>query len=357
MLVNGIHRKSLWEDDSDPSKVFVIDQRHLPFEYNIFCIDTLEKACTAIEEMVIRGAPLIGITAAYGLYIHSLQLSSEWSLELKRAGERLCKCRPTAVNLSWAVSSMLNIIDTNSSLENNQLCLRNKVRELYENDIESCRSIGEYGFEIINEIYSSKKDSVNILTHCNAGWLACVDYGTATAPMYMAHNKGIPIHIWVDETRPRNQGARLTSWELSHHGINNTVIVDNAGGHLMQKGLVDLVLVGADRVASNGDAANKIGTYLKALAAKEHNIPFYVALPTSTIDWSLKEGLNSIPIENRNPEEITSYESYINGKKTYVPLMDAKAKVSNPSFDVTPAKLISGFITERGVYKRPLEMK
>ena len=349
VIVNGTHRTSIWEKENDPSNVIVIDQRSLPFEFDVFCIDSLEKACFAIEEMIVRGAPLIGITAAYGLYIHSLQLTSDWSTELKNAGERLCKCRPTAVNLSWAVSSMLNVIASESTLENTQGHLLSKARELYENDIVTCRSIGNHGLKIIEEIYRSRKETVNILTHCNAGWLATIDWGTATSPIYHAHKKGIPVHVWVDETRPRNQGANLTSYELNEEEVPNTIIADNTGGILMQRGEVNICIVGTDRTLSTGDVANKIGTYLKALAAKDNSVPFYVALPSSTIDWETKD-FKDIPIEERNSEELSHVEGLDeNNNVKKVLIYPRKSKAINLAFDVTPAKYVTGLITEKGI--------
>ena len=340
---------SLWEAENINDGIFVIDQRKLPFSFETFCIQSLKDACFAISEMLVRGAPLIGITAAYGLYLSSLEIKkSDFKSEIIKAGNTLKSCRPTAINLSWAIDRLIK----KGLKANNLLILRRSLLEearlMREEDIGCCLKIGEFGVKLIDELYKKHKRAINILTHCNAGQLACIEHGTATSPIYQAKKNNIPIHVWVDETRPRNQGAKLTAWELSKHNIEHTIITDNAGGYLMQQGMVDMVIVGTDRVCKNGDVANKIGTYLKALAAFEHKIPFYVALPSSSIDWSLEEGIQSVPIEKRANSEILSYDGMVDGKLITMNLMDAKTPAFNPGFDITPAKLITAFITEIG---------
>ncbi|MCB0502832.1 MAG: S-methyl-5-thioribose-1-phosphate isomerase, partial [Bacteroidetes bacterium] len=284
--------QSIWLD-KNTQEVTVIDQRKLPFEETTQTLATVDDVCFAIKDMVVRGAPLIGVTAAYGLYI-----AAKTNFDLSLAYGALLATRPTAINLKWALDSQMNVVSSIKK-EDIEQALLNNANNIRDEDINMCSQIGNHGFHLIKQIHEQTRRSVNILTHCNAGWLATVQWGTATAPIYKAHQAGIPIHIWVDETRPRNQGANLTAWELSHAGIPFHVITDNAGGHLMQHGKVDLVLVGSDRTTAAGDVCNKIGTYLKALAACENNIPFYAALPVSTIDWSIKDGVNDIPIEER----------------------------------------------------------
>jgi methylthioribose-1-phosphate isomerase len=349
MIVNGKPTRTIWEDKN--LNVIVIDQRELPFEFKTLEVHTVEEMADVILDMVVRGAGLIGASAGYGMALASRQAISHSNPidKLKEYGELLKNTRPTAVNLAWAVDrqyehlkgfSKENIVDEAYKL----------ARIIADEDESFCRQLGKHGGEIIKAIYEKKKDTVNILTHCNAGWLAFVDYGSATAPMYTAHDDGIPIHVWVDETRPRNQGASLTAWELGQHGVNHTVIPDNAGGHLMQHGMVDLVIVGADRVTRNGDAANKIGTYLKALSAVDNNVPFYVALPSSTIDWDTTDGVANIPIEQRSQDEV-KYMRGINNKKEVleVRILPENSPCANFGFDVTPARLITGLITERGI--------
>ncbi len=350
MRIKGIHYRSVWMEE-DPGIVYVIDQRFLPFEFRILELKSLEDTYGAIKDMVVRGAPLIGATAAFGLYLAALRSDADhWCEEISAAAEKLISARPTAVNLKYAVDLMME----------KALCSASRasvIKELFhlslrfaEDEVVRSKKIGEHGLELIRELHERNSRPVNILTHCNAGWLACVDYGTATAPVYLAHDQGIPVHVWVDETRPRNQGARLTSFELGEHGVPHTVIVDNAGGHLMQEGKVDLVLVGSDRTTRNGDVANKIGTYLKALAAKDNGIPFYVALPSSTIDLNLENGKH-IDIEHREQAELTHMQGINPG--TGVPdelrIYPEGAQTANPGFDVTPARLVSGLITERGI--------
>lgn len=350
MRINGTHYRSIWMED-DPGIVKVIDQRFLPFELRIMELKNLDDAYDAIADMVVRGAPLIGATAAFGLYLAAYGSDSKnWCEELQKAGENLVSARPTAVNLKYAVDQLMEKVNCAASREA-------MIKELFhfsirfaEDEVLRSKKIGEHGVSLIREIYERTSRPVNILTHCNAGWLACVDYGTATAPIYLAHEQGIPVHVWVDETRPRNQGARLTAFELGEHGIAHTVIVDNAGGHLMQKGEVDLVIVGSDRTTRCGDVANKIGTYLKALAAYDNNIPFYVALPSSTIDFDLSDA-SQIEIENRDPSEVTHMEGLSDdGHSTaIVRILPERSEVLNPGFDVTPARLVSGLITENGI--------
>ena len=331
----------------------VIDQRLLPHELKILSLHTEKEVIDAIQNMVVRGAPLIGVTAAYGVYIASLAAPTTNYIEyFMEACERIRDARPTAVNLRWAVDRVKKAAGGAHSLLAMQEMARDEAAIIESSEVENCLKIGEYGVQLIREMAQKKNGSpVNILTHCNAGWLACVAHGTATAPIYEAQAAGIPIHVWVDETRPLNQGARLTAWELHQAGVNHTVVVDNAGGHLMQRGLVDMIIVGTDRTTHTGDVANKIGTYLKALAAKDNHIPFYVALPSSTFDWSLKKGLEEIPIEERNADEVHYVQGL--GKKTIqsVRVTPLQSEAANPAFDVTPARLVTAFITERGICK------
>jgi len=342
MKADGRDFTSIWLKDKDT--VQIIDQRKLPYELVIDDLRNVDDVVTAIKDMHLRGAPLIGVAAAYGMYLAVLNHE-----DVNEAAERLKAARPTAVNLSWAVDRMLKSTGNSQDKIKTALETANKIRD---ESIDECKKIGEYGYKLIEDISKKKNgEPVNILTHCNAGWLACVDYGTATSPIYMAHNNNIRVHVWVDETRPRNQGARLTAWELGKQGVPYTVIVDNAGGHLMQHGKVDMVLVGADRVSRNGDAANKIGTYLKALAAKDNNIPFYVAIPSSTIDWDIRDGIKEITIEERNENEVKYIEGKDNGLTKKVLLTLKESKAVNYGFDVTPARLLTGFITERGICK------
>ena len=347
MKVNGNHYHSIWYD-KNLDQVKIIDQRLLPYEFKIITVETLEEFETAIKDMAVRGAPLIGATAAFGIARQMLRDHSNKNLVL--SWDRLNQTRPTAINLKWALdrcrNHLLNIPLKDRGYEAMQLAI-----EIANEDVEINKKIGLNGLEIIKSISKKKPkgEPTRLLTHCNAGWLATVDWGTATSPMYQAHNLNIPIHVWVDETRPRNQGA-LTAWELKSHGISHNYITDNAGGHLMQHGLVDMVIVGTDRTTSRGDVCNKIGTYLKALAAKDNNIPFYVALPSPTIDWTIEDGINEIPIEERSESEV----SLIQGKDNSGFISKLKVTPegtigSNPAFDVTPAKLITGLITEKGV--------
>ena len=343
--------QSIWFSEQNET-VNIIDQRQLPHRLIIEELDDLEGMCTAIREMHLRGAPLIGVAAAYGMYLACRQAEGTGTAnDLGEAAGLLLATRPTAVNLAWAVDRQLEALRNIDDPKQRTAAALATAREVEAEDIERCRRIGENGVALIEEIHKNKKDTVNVLTHCNAGWLACVRHGTATSPIYEARRRGIPLHVWVDETRPRNQGARLTAWELTRAGVPHTVIVDNAGGHLMQHGRVDLVIVGSDRTTRTGDVANKIGTYLKALAARDNNIPFYVALPSSTIDWSIRDGISEIPIEERNPDEVGFVAGALkDGEEiTEVRILPAQSPAANFAFDVTPSRLVTGLITERGI--------
>jgi methylthioribose-1-phosphate isomerase len=354
MLVKNKRYKTIWLDDDE--RVKIIDQRYLPHKFIIETISTTKDMAKAIKDMHLRGAGLIGAAAGYGVYLSAQEnLSRKISVEkykdyLLKDAEMLKKTRPTAVNLEYALKRQINNINTTGSKEGLIKKIRQEAIDIAREDELSCKKIGEYGSKIIEEI-SRKKDGkvVNILTHCNAGWLAFVDYGTATSPIYEAYRKGIKVHVWVDETRPRNQGARLTAWELGNHGIDHTIIADNVGGYLMQKGMVDMVIVGSDRTTFTGDVANKIGTYLKALAAYDNQVPFYSALPSSTIDWEIRDGVNEIPIEERGGEEVKYIQGWLDGEVKKVLLTPKKSKAKNYAFDVTPSKYITGIITEKGV--------
>ncbi len=353
MIVEGKQIRPIWLD-KDLKTVKVIDQRMLPHEFIVADLTTVDHNIQAIKEMYVRGAPLIGVTAAYGVYLATLNapdnnISDEY---IKKECNRIKAVRPTAVNLAWGVDRVLTEIKKTKNNEDKITTARIEAQNIEEEEAENCRKIGEYGLSLINNISSSKNGkTVNILTHCNAGWLACIEYGTATAPMYTAFDNGIDIHVWVDETRPLNQGSRLTAWELGKHGIKHTVITDNAGGHLMQHGMVDIVIVGTDRTTYTGDVANKIGTYLKALAAQDNNIPFYVALPSSTFDWTFRDGIKEIPIEERDPDEVRYVQGMNQGVTKNVLVPPKNSPAANFAFDVTPARLVTGFITERGICK------
>jgi methylthioribose-1-phosphate isomerase len=354
MKINGQQYHTIWVKEDNPKIIQIIDQRQLPFEFKIQDLKTIEDAYTAIKEMWVRGAPLIGVTAAYGMYLGLLSLKENANLksQISDFAKYLESSRPTAVNLKFAIDLILKETEGTESLDEKIKITFETANQLKTDEIENCRLIGKNGFPLIEKISKAKKgETVNILTHCNAGWLACVDYGTATAPLYLAHKKGIKIHVWVDETRPRNQGARLTAFELEQEGIPHTVIADNTGGLLMQKGMVDMCIVGSDRTSANGDVANKIGTYLKALAANDNNIPFYVALPLSTIDFNMNDGINQIPIEQRDEEEVKYIEGWNNNKITKVRIMPENSTVANYGFDITPAKYVTALITEKGVCK------
>jgi methylthioribose-1-phosphate isomerase len=337
--------------DDDPGIVKVIDQRFLPFEFKVMELRTADDTFYAIREMVVRGAPLIGVTAAFGLYLAARSSHPEhWCEEIKEARTLLSSARPTAVNLNYALDLAMSEVNCAASREGITDRLFHLAMRLTEDEVNRSKRIGEHGLSLIRKIYFKTKRRVNILTHCNAGWLACVDYGTATAPIYLAHEQGIPLHVWVDETRPRNQGARLTAYELGAHGVDHTVIVDNAGGHLMQKGQVDLVIVGSDRTTRTGEVANKIGTYLKALAASDNDIPFYVALPSSTIDFGMEKG-SEMKIEERTGSEVSHMEGWNESSQTLesIRILPEGSVIANPGFDVTPARLVTGLITEKGI--------
>ena len=345
MKIEGKEYRTIWFEEKN-KVVKIIDQTKLPHKFIIKDLKTTKEAINAIKTMEVRGAPLIGATAAYGLVLAILENNDQSFL--KKSAEDLFNSRPTAINLKWAVDRMMKKISGVNSNEILNIAL-NEAKEICEEDIKFCENIGFNGLKIIEEIYNKKKNTVNILTHCNAGWLATINWGTATSPIYHAHKKGIKLHVWVDETRPRNQGANLTSYELNEEGIPNTIIADNTGGILMQRGDVDMCIVGTDRTISTGDVANKIGTYLKALAAHDNNVPFYVALPSSTIDWETKD-FKDIPIEERNSEELTHVEGLDKDKKLQkILIYPEKSKAVNLAFDVTPAKYVTGLITEKGV--------
>lgn len=345
-------RGSIWLDEQDNSVVHVIDQRRLPFFIETVALRSSGDVCDAISNMTLRGAPLIGVAGAFGMYLATLESlpGDNINEHLLRTAENLVSCRPTAVNLPWAVNRVLEkLLEAKAGVSLRSLALEAAL-EIREEEIERCRMIGINGAGLIEELSRSKKGApVNILTHCNAGWLACVRYGTATAPVYLAHERGIPVHVWVDETRPLNQGARLTTWELGRSGVPCTLITDNAGGHLMQKGMVDIVITGGDRVTPNGDVANKIGTYLKALAASDNNIPFYVAVPSSSIDLNIRDPFTDIIIEERDREEVTTVAGFAGGSVIKVRICPEDSSASNPGFDITPARLITGLITEKGI--------
>ena len=345
MKIDGQPFRSIWLDEHD--QVSIIDQTRLPHEFVIRQLDSLDDAARAIAEMWVRGAPLIGATAAWGIWLALREDASDEALH--RTTDTLLATRPTAVNLRWAIDDMLTHLLPLLAAERPDAA-RNRAQAICDADVETNSQIGDHGVELIAALHRRHNRTIDILTHCNAGWLATVDWGTALAPIYKAHDAGIPVHVWADETRPRNQGASLTAWELASHGVPHHVIVDNAGGHLMQHGEVDLCIVGSDRTTRSGDVCNKIGTYLKALAASDNGIPFYVALPGSTIDWHSDDGLRDIPIEERNASEVT----HIAGKASdgairTVQLPPDGSPARNPAFDVTPARLVSGLITERGL--------
>jgi methylthioribose-1-phosphate isomerase len=345
MKIEGKEYRTIWFDDKNKI-VKIIDQTKLPHQFIIKDLKTVKDAINAIKTMEVRGAPLIGATAAYGLVLAILKNNDQSFL--KKSSEDLINSRPTAINLKWAIDRMMKKLSGINSNEILNLAI-NEAKLICEEDVKFCENIGLNGLNIIEEIYNKKKDTVNILTHCNAGWLATINWGTATSPIYHAHKKGIKVHVWVDETRPRNQGANLTSYEFNEEGVPNTIIADNTGGILMQRGEVDICIVGTDRTLSTGDVANKIGTYLKALAANDNNVPFYVALPSSTIDWNIKD-FKDIPIEERNSEELSHVEGLDeNNKVKKVLIYPKKSKALNLAFDITPAKYITGLITEKGV--------
>ena len=345
MRIEGKEYRTIWFEEKD-QVVKIIDQTKLPHKFIIKDLKTAKDAINAIKTMEVRGAPLIGATAAYGIVLAIIENNNHDFI--KKSSEDLIKSRPTAINLKWAVDRMIKKLSGVNHNEVLKVALE-EAKLICEEDIKFCENIGLNGLKIIEEIYNKKKDTVNILTHCNAGWLATIDWGTATSPIYHAHKKGIKVHVWVDETRPRNQGANLTSYELNEEEIPNTIIADNTGGILMQRGKVDICIVGTDRTIATGDVANKIGTYLKALAAKDNDVPFYVALPSSTIDWETKD-FKDIPIEERNSEELSHAEGLDeNNNLKKILIYPKKSKAMNLAFDVTPAKYVTGLITEKGV--------
>ena len=345
MNVAGRPYRTIWLKPDDERVVQLIDQRALPHRFVVEDVRTVQEMATAIREMHVRGAPLIGAAAGYGMYLAMLA-----EMQPDEAAKILRATRPTAVNLAWAIERQLAQLASGAPPAEKIALAREMANAAANDDAEHCRQIGLHGLELIDAIAARKNEQpVNILTHCNAGWLACVDYGSATAPIYAAHDRGVPVHVWVDETRPRNQGSKLTAWELGEHGVAHTVIADNAGGHLMQRGAVDLVLVGTDRTTYTGDVANKIGTYLKALAAKDSGVPFYVALPSSSFDWTMRDGLAEIPIEERGAEEVKHADGWADGRMVEVRVTPEGSPAANYGFDVTPRRLISGLITERGI--------
>ncbi len=348
MKVGATHYRTIWVEP-DGWSVTVIDQTKLPFAFETVTLHDAEDVARAISDMLVRGAPLIGATGAYGMCLAVRADPSDVALD--KAHETLAAARPTAVNLRWALDRMRDALLNQPPAKRTEIAYR-KAAEICEEDVAINSAIGEHGLSLIEQAAAGKQNGepVNVLTHCNAGWLATVDWGTATAPIYRAHDAGIPVHVWVDETRPRNQGASLTAWELKNHGVPHTVIADNAGGHLMQHGKVDLCIVGTDRTTATGDVANKIGTYLKALAARDNGVPFYVALPSPTIDWTLTDGVAQIPIEQRDGREVSHITGQTaDGAITSVNIVPDGTPVANYAFDVTPARLVSGLITERGV--------
>jgi methylthioribose-1-phosphate isomerase len=352
MKVRGQHYRTIWPAKSNGQVIQLIDQRFLPHRFVIEEVRTVDGMATAIREMHVRGAGLIGAAAGYGMYLATLETESLAGFEeqLSAAAAKLKATRPTAVNLAWAVERQLKSIGEAKSLEEKRSAAFNTARQIADEDAEFCRRIGQHGIELIRRLSEKKGGApVNVLTHCNAGWLAFVDHGSATSPIYAAHDSGIPVHVWVDETRPRSQGSKLTAWELGEHGVPHTVIADNAGGHLMQHGKVDAVIVGTDRTTYTGDVANKIGTYLKALAAKDNAVPFYVALPSSSFDWNIRDGLKEIPIEERGSEEVNYADGWHEGQQVEVRLTPESSAAANFGFDVTPRQLVNGLITERGI--------
>ncbi len=346
MKVDGKHYRTIWPL-AGQSAVEIIDQRRLPHHFEVVRLEKVEDAATAIRDMLVRGAPLIGATAAYGIGLALREDPSDGSLQ--RATELLQATRPTAINLRWALETMVKAVAELPESERAKAAFE-RAGEICDQDVELCQSMGRHGLELIRSLWRERGVTINILTHCNAGWLATVDWGTALAPIYMAHDEGIPVHVWVNETRPRNQGAHLTAWELGKHGVPHSLIVDNTGGHLMQHGQVDICFVGTDRTTASGDVCNKIGTYLKALAARDNDVPFYVCAPSPSIDWRISDGLREIPIEQRGSEEVDTLAGLgANGKIVEVRITPDGCPVANHAFDVTPARLVTGLVTERGI--------
>jgi methylthioribose-1-phosphate isomerase len=351
MIVDGKNLRPIWLDENQMT-VKVIDQRKLPHEFVVADLMSVDEVVRAIVEMFVRGAPLIGVTGAYGVMIAAMAAADADDQEnfIRKECDRLKAARPTAVNLAWGVDRVLEKVLSVETPSDRIFAARREAGRIAEEEAENCRRIGVHGAQLIEAVSREKKGKkVNVLTHCNAGWLACIEHGTATAPVYEAFNRGVDLHVWVDETRPLNQGSRLTAWELGKHGVSHTVITDNAGGHLMQHGQVDLVIVGTDRSTHTGDVANKIGTYLKALAAKDNDIPFYVALPSSTFDWTMKDGVMEIPIEERSPDEVRYVQGLAEDGLARVLVPPQNSPAADFAFDVTPARLVTGFITERGI--------
>ncbi|MBA2272132.1 MAG: S-methyl-5-thioribose-1-phosphate isomerase [Chthoniobacterales bacterium] len=352
MNVGGQHFRTIWLNAADERVVQLIDQRWLPHRFVVEEVRTTEEMATAIRDMHVRGAGLIGAAAGYGMYLAALEAAAAPACDeyIAAAARRLKMTRPTAVNLAWAIDRQLARIAEAQTPEEKVAVALATAEAIAAEDAEHCRSIGRHGLNLIRDIARRKGGKpVNVLTHCNAGWLAFVDHGSATAPIYAAHDSGLPVHVWVDETRPRSQGSKLTAWELNEHGVPHTVIADNTGGHLMQRGDVDLVIVGTDRTTYTGDVANKIGTYLKALAAKDNNVPFYVALPSSSFDWKMRDGLAEIPIEERGSDEVSHADGWADGRQVEVRVTPAGSPAANYGFDVTPRRLVTGLITERGI--------
>ena len=351
--VGGQHFRTVWLNPANEQVVQLIDQRFLPHRFVIEEVKTVEQMATAIREMHVRGAGLIGASAGYGMYLAAIEAAKGDSFDqhVANAAARLKVTRPTAVNLTWAIErQLISIAKGKSAQEKIDLALRT-ARQIAAQDEEHCRMIGQHGLSLIEQVARTKNGKpVNVLTHCNAGWLAFVDYGSALAPVYAAHDRGLSVHVWVDETRPRSQGSKLTAWELGQHGVAHTIIADSAGGHLMQRGAVDLVIVGSDRTTCTGDVANKIGTYLKALAAQDNKIPFYVALPSSSFDWTIRDG-SEIPIEQRGAEELKRADGWREGEMLEVSVAPEGSPAANYGFDVTPRRLVTALITERGICK------
>jgi methylthioribose-1-phosphate isomerase len=342
--VQGRHYRTIWPKPGDEGVIQIIDQRFLPHQFVIEDVRTVAEMAAAIREMHVRGAGLIGAAAGYGMYLATFESDPDEAAALLKA------TRPTAVNLGWAIDRQLKNIRAVGTAEDKQRVAFQTACEIADEDAEYCRRIGGHGLELIRRLSEKKGGTpVNVLTHCNAGWLAFVDYGSATSPIYAAHDAGIPVHVWVDETRPRSQGSKLTAWELGQHGVPHTVIADNTGGHLMQRGKVDAVMVGTDRTTYTGDVANKIGTYLKALAAKDNGVPFYVALPSSSFDWNIRDGMSEIPIEERGAEEVSHADGFHGGAHVEIRVAPKNSPVANFGFDVTPRRLVTGLITERGI--------
>ncbi len=352
MKINGKPWRPIWLED-DGWAVGIIDQTRLPFAFETLRLETLDQAAHAISAMQVRGAPLIGATAALGMALAIRQNASDTNLGV--AYDRLLRTRPTAINLKWALDDMRQRLAPLAPNERIPAAY-GRASRIVEEDVEINRMIGVHGLELIRQVAGNKEAPVNILTHCNAGWLATCDWGTATSPIYQAHDAGIPVHVWIDETRPRNQGGHLTAWELMNHDVPHTVIVDNAGGHLMQRGDVDMCFTGTDRTTATGDVCNKIGTYLKALAARDNGVPFYVCLPSPTIDWAVRDGIADIPIEERNAAEVTNVAGLAaDGAVVQTRVVSPGSSAANPAFDVTPARLVTGLVTERGVAEASAE--